>query len=132
MARVVTSNEARRLGLPGRTALEFVSAEFGSAAVTMRVVEIPVPQPGVTDRGPHVHHGFEECIYVLSGEGTTLAASGAHKLRAGDVILIPPGESHMTRNTGAAPLVLLCFFPVSDIRPGTEDQPMSTIEKAIA
>ncbi len=29
----------------------------------------------------------------------------------------------MTRNTGRETLVLLCFFPVPDIRPGTEEFP---------
>ncbi|MGQ7793410.1 cupin domain-containing protein [Faunimonas sp. B44] len=130
MARVVTRAEAKRLGLPGRTALEFASADFGAQSVTMRIVEILPPEPGASDRGPHVHHGFEECIFVLSGEGTTFAESGEYPLRAGDMILIPPEESHMTRNTGSTPLTLLCFFPVADIRPGTEELPISTIEKA--
>jgi oxalate decarboxylase/phosphoglucose isomerase-like protein (cupin superfamily) len=31
------------------------------------------------------------------------------------MILIPPGEMHVTRNTGAEPLVLICFFPVATI-----------------
>jgi quercetin dioxygenase-like cupin family protein len=115
MARVVTQSEAKRLGLAGRKSLEIVSHEKGSQAVTLRLVEIAVPKPGEPLRGPHYHQGFEECIYVLSGEGTTCADSGEHRLRAGDTILIPPGEKHVTRNTGNEPLVLLCFFPVADI-----------------
>jgi quercetin dioxygenase-like cupin family protein len=65
--------------------------------------------------------GFEECIYVMSGEGCTEADSGKHALKAGDTILIPSGEKHVTRNTGKEPLVLLCFFPVSDITRRTEE-----------
>lgn len=121
MARVVRPSEAKSMGLPGRTALEFVSAEFGSHRVTMRLVEIPVPAPDETLRGPHLHRDFEECMYVLSGEGETHSDTGIHPLRPGDTILMPAGERHVTRNTGAVPLVLLCFFPVNDIRPGTED-----------
>ena len=34
---------------------------------------------------------------------------------------MPAGEKHVTRNTGEVPLMLLCFFPVPDIVPGTED-----------
>jgi len=121
MARVLTQGEAKSMGLPGRKSLEIVSGEKGSQAVTLRLVEIPVAKPGEALRGPHYHKGFEECIYVMSGEGCTEADSGRHSLKAGDTILIPPGEKHVTRNTGGEPLVLLCFFPVADISRRTEE-----------
>ena len=121
MARVLMQAEAKQLGLAGRKSLEIVSHEKGSQSVTLRLVEIPVHKSGDTLRGPHFHQGFEECIYVLSGEGKTCADSGEHVLKAGDTILIPPGEKHVTRNTGAEPLVLLCFFPVADIAKRTRE-----------
>jgi len=121
MARVFTQAGAKRLGLPGRTALEIVSGEFGARGVTLRLAEIPVPQPGDELRGPHQHHDFEECIFVLSGRGTTIADSGEYSLKPGDTILMPPGEKHVTRNTGDVPLLLLCFFPVADITTSTEE-----------
>ena len=121
MARVLTQREAKSMGLPGRKSLEIVSGEKGSQAVTLRLVEIPVPGPGDSPRGPHFHKGFEECIFVMSGEGCTEADSGRHPLKAGDTILIPSGEKHVTRNTGNEPLVLLCFFPVPDISRRTEE-----------
>ena len=122
MARLLKQSEAKRLGLPGRTSLEPVSGEIGSR-VTFRIAEIPVPQAGDKPRGPHLHREFEECIYVLSGEGTTHAESGEIAIRPGDIVLIPPGEKHMTRNTGRVPLVLLCFFPVPDVTAGTAEFP---------
>ncbi|MBI2296094.1 MAG: cupin domain-containing protein [Betaproteobacteria bacterium] len=121
MARVIRRDEAKSLGLPGRKSLEIVSGEKGSRAVTLRLVEIPVTKPGEAPRGPHRHNDFEECIYVLSGQGTTHADSGEYPLKAGDTILIPPGEMHVTRNTGTAPLLLLCFFPVPDITKRTQE-----------
>jgi quercetin dioxygenase-like cupin family protein len=121
MAKVLTQAQAKSMGLPGRKSLEIVSGEKGSEAVTLRLVEIPPAIPGETPRGPHYHQGFEECIYVLSGEGATHADSGVHVLHPGDTILIPPGEKHATRNTGSGPLVLLCFFPVSDISKRTQE-----------
>ena len=121
MAKVLTQAQAKSMGLPGRKSLEIVSGEKGSQAVTLRLVEIPVPRPGEALRGPHYHQGFEECIYVMSGEGCTEADSGKHRLKAGDTILIPPGEKHVTRNTGQEPLVLLCFFPVADISKRTTE-----------
>jgi quercetin dioxygenase-like cupin family protein len=121
MARVFKQSEGKRLGLPGRTSLEIVSGEKGALGVTLRLVEIPVPAPGDPQRGPHSHSGTEECIYVLSGQATTYADSGEYPLRAGDTILMPPGEKHVTRNTGSQPLVLLCFFPAPDVAKATEE-----------
>jgi mannose-6-phosphate isomerase-like protein (cupin superfamily) len=120
MAHLLKSEQAKRLGLPGRTSLEPVSGEIGSR-VTFRIAEIPVPKPGDKPRGPHLHHGFEECIYVLSGEGTTHAESGEIPIKPGDIVLIPAGEKHMTRNTGNVPLVLLCFFPTPDVSAATTE-----------
>lgn len=115
MARVLTQEQARNLGLPGRKSLEIVSGEKGSRAVTLRLVEIAVPRPGDKPRGRHFHGDTEECIYVLAGEGRTESDSGEHGLKPGDAILIPAGEAHVTRNTGSEPLVLLCFFPVARV-----------------
>jgi mannose-6-phosphate isomerase-like protein (cupin superfamily) len=60
---------------------------------------------------------------VLSGEGTTVAESGEIAIKPGDIVLIPPGEKHMTCNTGSVPLVLLCFFPVPDVSARTDEFP---------
>jgi len=121
MAKVLTQAEAKSMGLPGRKSLEIVSGEKGSQSVTLRLVEIPPAHPGDAPRGKHFHQGFEECIFVMSGEGCTEADSGSHPLKAGDTILIPSGEKHATRNTGAEPLVLLCFFPVNNIAQRTQE-----------
>jgi len=120
MARLLKQSEAKRLGLPGRTSLEPVSGEIGSR-VSFRIATIAVPTPGDKRRGPHLHRDFEECIYVLSGQGTMHAESGEHPVKAGDILLVPAGEKHMTANTGAEPLVLLCFFPVADVTAGTSE-----------
>jgi len=121
MAHVFRQSESARLNLPGRSAIDMVSGRRGSAAVSLRVVEVPVQQPGDTLRGPHVHRLFEECMYVLSGEGVTHTDTGTYPLKSGEVILVAAGEAHVTRNTGAVPLVLLCFFPAPDMTVGTED-----------
>jgi mannose-6-phosphate isomerase-like protein (cupin superfamily) len=120
MARKLTQAEGKRLGLPGRSSIEVVSGEIGSQ-LTFRVVEIPVPRPGEALRGPHLHRGYEECIYVLKGEGRVLSESGELALKAGDVLLVPAEEKHITRNTGQEPLVLLCFFPTPDVAGTTEN-----------
>ena len=45
----------------------------------------------------------------------TVAESGEIPIKPGDIVLIPPNEKHMTRNTGTEPLVLLCFFAEPDV-----------------
>jgi len=121
MAKLFKQSEAIQLGLPGRKALEIISGARGSHSVTLRLAEIPVPKPGEPPRAAHHHSDFEECIFVLSGEGRTYADSGEYPLKPGDTLLVPAGEKHVTRNTGAEPLLLLCFFPVPDIREGTHE-----------
>jgi quercetin dioxygenase-like cupin family protein len=102
-----------------------VSGEFGARGVTLRLVEIPAVNRGDTLRAAHHHSEFEECIYTLSGQGTTFADSGEYAMRPGDTLLMPPGEKHVTRNTGSEPLVLLCFFPVADIAAATQEPDIS-------
>ena len=120
MARLIKQSEAKRLGLPGRTSLEPVCGEIGSR-VTFRIAEVPVAQPGDKPRGPHLHDGYEECIYVLRGTGVNRSESGDIAIKPGDIVLIPPNEKHMTLNTGTEPLVLLCFFPVADVSGATQE-----------
>jgi quercetin dioxygenase-like cupin family protein len=131
MAQLFKQGEAKELGLPGRKAMEIVSGERGARGVTLRMVEIPVVKPGDAPRAAHQHSEFEECIYTLSGEGTTFADSGEYQMRPGDALLMPPGEKHVTRNTGSEPLVLLCFFPVADVAGATQEPGVSlrTLQK---
>jgi mannose-6-phosphate isomerase-like protein (cupin superfamily) len=122
MARLFKQSEAKRLGLPGRVSLEPVSGAVGSR-VSIRIAEIPAARPGDKPRGPHLHDGFEECIYVLKGTGMTVAESGEIPIKPGDIVLIPPNEKHMTRNTGSEPLVLLCFFAEPNVSARTTEFP---------
>jgi mannose-6-phosphate isomerase-like protein (cupin superfamily) len=126
MARVVKPDGARLLALPGRISREILSGEHGRArSCTLRRVEIPVARAGDRLRGRHCHDGHEECIYVVSGRGTTSSGESSYPLEVGDTILIPPGEMHVTRNTGSEPLVLLCFFPVATVSTRLEGEPQS-------
>ena len=120
MARLIDQTQAKRLTLPGRSSLEPVSGAMGSK-VTVRIAEIAPEWPGEPVRGPHNHDGFEECIYVLRGTGMTVAESGELAIGPGDIVLIPPNEKHMTRNTGSEPLVLLCFFAEPDVSAKTTE-----------
>ena len=120
MARLLKSADAKLLDLPGRRSRELVSGKIGSQ-MSFRLVEIAPRKPGDQPRGPHLHSGFEECIYVLSGRGMMQSESGTYQAGPGDVLLVPAGEKHMTVNTGSETLVLLCFFPVPDVGAGTTE-----------
>lgn len=121
MARVITPSEAKTLSLPGRLSREIVSGSLGADKLSFRHVEIAPLAPGQAKRGPHFHHDFEECIYVLSGSGVTETDGVEYPLKAGDTVLIPAGELHATRATGSGPLELLCFFPTADVGAGTTE-----------
>ena len=123
MARLFRQAEAKILQLPGRSSREIVSGESGADKVTFRIVRIDPSRPGEAPRGPHIHYAFEECIHVLSGRGVTETEGGTFSVAAGDTILVPAGEIHVTRNSGIEPLVLLCFFPVGEIASGTKEFP---------
>jgi quercetin dioxygenase-like cupin family protein len=120
MVRLLTAADAKLLDLPGRRSRELVSGKIGSQ-MSFRLVEIAPTKPGDKPRGPHLHTGFEECIYVLAGRGTMQSESGTHHAGPGDVLLVPAGEKHMTVNTGSEKMVLLCFFPVPDVGAGTTE-----------
>jgi quercetin dioxygenase-like cupin family protein len=120
MARLLTAADAKLLDLPGRRSRELVSGKIGSQ-MSFRLVEIAPTKPGDKARGPHLHSGFEECIYVLSGRGMMRSESSTHHAGPGDVLLVSAGEKHMTVNTGEDTLVLLCFFPVADVGAGTTE-----------
>ena len=120
MARLLTAADAKLLDLPGRRSRELVSGKVGSK-MSFRMVEIAPTRPGDKPRGPHLHTGFEECIYVLSGRGTMQSENGTHHAGPGDVLLVPAGEKHMTVNAGSETLVLLCFFPVAGVGAGTTE-----------
>ena len=123
MVQVFPRNHGKRLGLPGRSSVEVVSGDAGAEQMTFRIVEIAPTVAGAPPRGPHVHRGFEECIYVQSGQGFTETASARHPVAPGDTVVVPAGELHVTHNTGDTPLVLLCFFPVPGIAAATREFP---------
>lgn len=121
MVKVIALSEAQAMNLPGRHSREVLSAANGARSATVRIVEIAPEVTGARQRGPHVHRDFEECIHILCGDGMTRTDAEEFSVTAGDTVLVPAGERHATYNTGRGPLMLLCFFPVADIRPGTQE-----------
>jgi mannose-6-phosphate isomerase-like protein (cupin superfamily) len=48
----------------------------------------------ITKGAPHVHTGYDEVYYVLSGTGTITLGDDVHPLRPGSVAVIPAGVPH--------------------------------------
>jgi mannose-6-phosphate isomerase-like protein (cupin superfamily) len=73
----------------------------------MAVCEMSVPA-GFPGPPPHVHHGFDEAIYVLDGE--LLVVTGRADPRAapaGSLVLAPRGTRHTFRNPADRPVRVL-------------------------
>ncbi len=115
MAQKIKAGDAVQLSLPGRISHQIVSAGEGADNICVRLVEIVPETQTSTQRNKHYHPDVEECIYVLDGKGCTFADSGEYHISAGDTLVMPPNERHLTRNTGDEILRLLCFFPTGTI-----------------
>ena len=82
--------------------------------------------PGKRSCPYHYHLAQEEMFVILEGSGTLRVAGQMLPLRAGDVIVVPPGPEypHHILNTSDAPLRYLsistqerpelCYYPDSD------------------
>ncbi len=78
-------------------------------------LELQKISPGATGCPFHFHAAQWELYYVLSGTGAMRTAQGTEALRAGDVIVHPPGDAHQIRNTSATDDLL--FYLVADNPP---------------
>jgi len=88
-------------------------------------------EPGMTAFPFHLHHGNEEAIFILSGEGTLRLGAGRHAVGPGDYIALPAGrEAHQLLNEGADLLEYLCFSTM--IQPEVMEYPDSGKVGAIA
>ena len=121
MARLLKQSEAKRLGLPGRTSLEPVSGEIGSKRDVPHRRDRGAASPAIRRAARICTTASRNASTCCKGTGMTVAESGEIPIKPGDIVLIPPNEKHMTRNTGTEPLVLLCFFPEPDVTKGTTE-----------
>ena len=69
---------------------------------------------GRTARERHQH---EHAVVVLRGTGEVTLGDDAHRLGAGDLVRVAPGEPHQFRNAGAEPFGFLCVVDAARDRP---------------
>jgi quercetin dioxygenase-like cupin family protein len=78
-----------------------------TSGVSVGTFEMP---PGSAN-DPH-HHEPPEVYYVIEGSGEVLLDEEWKPLSKGDVVFIPGGITHGTRNLGNGPCKIFWAFPV--------------------
>lgn len=81
---------------------EVTGAETFSAGVT-------ILEPGEAHER-HTHPDSEEILYFLGGTGVQTIADEEREVSAGELVYIPAGVEHSTRNTGWEPLRFLAVY----------------------
>ena len=77
----------------------------GLSQIGVHLVEVA---PGRDSTEHHRHYHEEECIYVLSGQGTLFIGDEAFPFGEGDFVGFPSdAPAHSVKNTGSEPLVCL-------------------------
>jgi mannose-6-phosphate isomerase-like protein (cupin superfamily) len=89
---------------PNRVFRLLVNEDFGCLDVTQFVGTIP---PG---RAPLHSHTYDECVYVVEGEGVLHLAGKDTPLGPGSCIHLPPLQEHCLENTGPTPMRILGVF----------------------
>lgn len=90
--------------ISARDTNKFVLLCDGTQAPFVSVVEI-FDEGGQTP--PNEHAEAFEYFYVLEGEGTAIVGEAETAIRKGSFFVVPPGNNHQVRNTGAGRLYVL-------------------------
>ena len=91
--------------LDGSEIRELAGTPTGNS-VNQSLAEATVPVGAATDA--HYHRVAEEIYLFTAGSGRMRMAGEEAAVRAGDMVVIPPGTEHQLVNDGDEPLVLLC------------------------
>jgi len=95
-------------------------------------VAVVVEEIAPGDRIPLHRHGIDEVLLYEAGEAEVVVGDETHRVRPGDVVIVPAGRVHGTRNVGTEPVRLRAFFGSARLdmtyvernpAPGTEDDP---------
>jgi mannose-6-phosphate isomerase-like protein (cupin superfamily) len=67
----------------------------------------------ITKGTPHLHQGYDETYFVLSGTGTIMMGQETHPLRPGSVAVIPAGVLHSLEGSDDFEFVIFGTPPMS-------------------
>lgn len=102
--------------VPGREVRYAVSGDVsGSEQMTMQIVDV---LPGAVSKPGHTHNDCEEIIFVHSGAGEIMIDDKVYPMVPGDVVFLPLGVRHLTRNPGKDTMRLICSFSACDLKKG--------------
>ncbi|MBQ9344468.1 MAG: cupin domain-containing protein [Kiritimatiellae bacterium] len=101
---------------------------FGGAAVKAGGADfsLQVFAPGAEGGFYHVHKDHEELYFFLSGAGEYQVDGVNIPVKEGSVVRVAPAGKRAVRNTGSAPLVMLCIQYVA-AAPGSVNPSDGTI-----
>ena len=83
-----------------------IGEDDGAPNFAMRHFE--VEPGGVT---PYHDHPWEHEAFILGGSGVVKGPDHETAVGPGDVVYMPPDETHCFRNTGAETLSFICMVP---------------------
>ncbi len=83
-----------------------ITKDIGAKNFAMRLFEIA---PGGFT--PLHEHPWEHEVFVLKGSGIVKSSTDEMEFKEGDVIFIPPNETHQFNNKSNESLEFLCLIP---------------------
>ena len=83
-----------------------ITKDIGAEHFAMRLFEV---EPG-SQAGPH-SHAWEHEVFILEGNGVFKGDQEEFDVGPGNVIFIPPYESHQLKNNGKTVMKYLCMIP---------------------
>jgi quercetin dioxygenase-like cupin family protein len=97
--------EAKEVEEGSRTKIRLLNTECSS---NFAVRHFEIEPDGST---PYHSHPWAHEIFMLEGKGEAIGDKETKSISPGDLISIPPNETHQIRNSGEKTLRLLCIIP---------------------
>ncbi len=102
----VSAEDYRGVGARGAAVRWLIGPREKDASFALRYFE--VESGGWT---PLDSHGHDHGVLILRGKGLVLLGDREVEVSFGDVIYVPPYETHQFRSVGDDPLGFLCVVP---------------------
>jgi len=95
-------------GTQGTTLRWLIAAQDGAPHYAMRLFEI---EPGGSIPA-HTHEDIEHEIFIVEGKALCSDGDKDTVVKAGDALLILPGDQHSFKNNYDLPFRFICVIPV--------------------
>lgn len=85
-------------------------AVLGGTSRSQAAMMVLAPGAATGERDDSEHPACDQWLYVLAGRGEAIGPKRRLRLSRGSLLLIPAGQGHRIRNTGATPLRTLNLY----------------------